>query len=121
MTIPLALLGKLALLVTPIVISEGKKMLYVSRIQRQIKKMENEISDKKLEIGNYCYAKYEDSNSVDNTVLGSKLLSISDIVTEIAGIEENIAQILSRYSETEVLEATETSEQVVIAEHRESA
>jgi len=124
MPIPFALLGKLALVVTPIVINESKKMLHVSRLQKQIKEMENEISNKKLEIGNYCHERYAEINNVDNAVLGAKLLSISDIVKEIAGIEENISQILLRYSETEVIEMAETleeAEEAVTDKHMESA
>lgn len=97
----------LASKLVPIAIDEGKKMMHISRLQKQINELGDEISNIKLEIGNHCYARYEDSNDAGGKTLESRLLSISDTLNEIAELEENISQILLRYSEIEETEISE--------------
>jgi len=113
MPIPFMLIGKLAVLAAPIVIKETNKLMYISKQEKHIKELENEIINKKFEIGNHCYEKYGNCNHIIDKTLAEKLSSISDKIKEIAEIEENISEILSRYSETEKTqtELTETEEE----------
>ena len=100
-------LGKVAITATPVLLKEGKKIMYISKREKQIKELETIIYETKLEIGSYLDEKYVNFDDIGDKILEAKLLSISDIISKSREIEENIEKILSRYSETDIVEIRE--------------
>jgi len=99
MALTAILIAKLALLVAPIVIKETNKFLYISKQEKKITELQDEVSRQKLEIGNYCYEKYGDSSNVSDKIIGATLTSISDVKKEISELEDKISEILLQYPE----------------------
>ncbi|MCL2400160.1 MAG: hypothetical protein FWC91_10540 [Defluviitaleaceae bacterium] len=92
--------AKLALELAPVAINKCKEVVQVSKLDKRIKEIENEISEKKFEMGNYAWNKYEKTGNLDDGALELYLLSIADTTKKIKELEEEICKIEEHYTQS---------------------